>query len=61
MGLAYRWHMARRRREQGRLTTNEWLEWTREYIDALEEDTPWRRWCQRQVREFKAFHMFTLD
>jgi hypothetical protein len=58
--LSYEWHMARRRREQGRLTTNEWLEWAGEYIGAL-EDTPWKRWCQAQVRDFKAFYLFTVD
>jgi hypothetical protein len=52
--------MARRRREQGRLTTDEWLEWAGEYIGAL-EDTPWKRWCQAQVRDFKAFYLFTVD
>lgn len=58
MGLAYKWHMARRRREQGRLTANEWIVWAQEYIDALEDGTPWKRWCQRQVHEYQAVQFY---
>jgi hypothetical protein len=57
IGLAYRWHLARRHREQGRLTSVEWMTWADEYIEAL-EDSPWKTWCQRQVSEFRAVFYF---
>lgn len=58
--LAYKWHMARRRRLQGRLTAGEWLDWADEYIDAL-KPSPWRTWCRRQVREFEAVHYYVTE
>ncbi len=58
--LAYKWHMARRRRLQGRLTTNEWMDWADEYIATLSE-SPWKWWCARQVREFRAVHYYLTD
>lgn len=51
--LAYKWHLMRRRREQGRLTNQQWLAWAREYV-ANEPPTLWRDFCWAQVDQISA-------
>jgi hypothetical protein len=51
--LAYEWHLMRRRREQGRLTNQQWLMWARQQI-TNEKASPWRDFCEAQVRKISA-------
>jgi hypothetical protein len=51
--LAYQWHLMRRRREQGRLTAQQWLTWARQYVTNL-ESSAWRDFCEKQVHEISA-------
>lgn len=51
--LAYEWHMMRRRREQGRLTNQQWLAWARQYVENLESSL-WRDFCWVQVDQIST-------
>jgi hypothetical protein len=50
--LAYVWHLMRRRREQGRLTAEQWDTWSDDYVSSLEA-SPWRTFCDRQRHQVR--------
>jgi hypothetical protein len=46
--LAYQWHLQRRWRLQGRITTEQWTDWAHMYLGGLEHGS-WRQWCAWQI------------